>query len=189
MDLDAGDLAILWAFALKVCSHMTQKTFNKLCYAFPLAGMCSWKETESWVAFLAGVQPQVLDCCPNSCLCFIGPNAKLTDCPHCGTSHWDGDGNAHHKFIYVPLIPCLAALYRNPETASKMRYHAHDHIHTPGSTNDIFDRSIYQSLLQNHVSINGQTLNHTFSLFNTFSDDPQDIALGLSTNGFAPFCK
>lgn len=62
-----------------------------------------------------------------------------------------------------------------------MKYRAHEHVHTPGSINDIFDASHYRQLLTKKVSINGQEMPyHHFS-------DSRDIALGLSTDGFAPF--
>jgi hypothetical protein len=48
---------------------------------------------------------------------------------------------------------------------------------------DIFDGSHYQSLLDQLVSINGKEQQHRFF------QDLRDIALGLSTNGYAPFRK
>lgn len=62
-----------------------------------------------------------------------------------------------------------------------MRYHAHDHIHTPGSVNDVFDGLWYRQLRATNVVIN-----NTEMPFPHFSH-PRDIALGLSMDGFAPF--
>jgi hypothetical protein len=61
-----------------------------------------------------------------------------------------------------------------------MKYRA-DHRHVDGTTTDVFDGSAYRNLRQHHVEIKGQKLPHAY-----FSDD-RDIALGLSTDGFAPW--
>jgi hypothetical protein len=62
-----------------------------------------------------------------------------------------------------------------------MRYRAYEHKHVPGQINDVFDSCCYKNLKGKPVQVNGKDLSHTF-----FSD-PRDIALGLSTDGFAPF--
>ena len=53
--------------------------------------------------------------------------------------------------------------------------------HTPGRITDIFDSQIYHQLLGEKVVIDGKTASHEY-----FSD-PHNVALGLSTDGFAPF--
>ena len=62
-----------------------------------------------------------------------------------------------------------------------MRYQA-SHVHVPGVIEDVFDGSHYQSLL-NTIVPGGED-----NPFLYFSDE-HDIALGLSTDGFAPFKK
>jgi len=62
-----------------------------------------------------------------------------------------------------------------------MRYRA-NHVHEPGTIKDIFDGSHFQSLLNTIVPA-GEA-----NPFFYFSDE-RDIALGLSTDGFAPFKK
>ena len=52
---------------------------------------------------------------------------------------------------------------------------------TNGLRSDIFDGNHYCQLLQQHISVNGKLLSKTY-----FSD-PRDVALGLSTDGFAVF--
>jgi len=64
-----------------------------------------------------------------------------------------------------------------------MRYRGHEHHHESGLTSDIFDSTSYHDLLQSKVKVNGEELPFYF-----FSN-PRDIALGLSTDGFAPFKK
>jgi hypothetical protein len=69
--------------------------------------------------------------------------------------------------------------------ATKMQYQDCIHKHTPGVSTDVFDGEIYHSLLNRRVKFGGKALSH-----NCFADG-RDIALGLSTDGFAPFkrCK
>ena len=63
--------------------------------------------------------------------------------------------------------------------AKKMHYQA-NHIHEPGAIKDVFDGSHYWSLLNTIVP------GHEDNPFFYFSDEC-DIALGLLTDGFAPF--
>ena len=67
----------------------------------------------------------------------------------------------------------------NNTLAKKMRYRA-ERVHEPGVVKDVFDSSHYQSLLNSIVPTDGT---HPFFYFS----DGRDIALGLSTHGFAPF--
>ena len=60
-----------------------------------------------------------------------------------------------------------------------MRYRA-EYVHEPGIVRDVFDSSHYQSLLKTIVPAD---MDHPFFHFS----DERDIALGLSTDGFAPF--
>jgi len=66
-----------------------------------------------------------------------------------------------------------------------MQYQDRIHKHTPGVSTNVFDREIYHSLLNQWVKFGGKALSR-----NCFADG-RDIALGLSTNGFASFkrCK
>ncbi|OBZ65551.1 hypothetical protein A0H81_14386 [Grifola frondosa] len=71
--------------------------------------------------------------------------------------------------------------YTQHSMAAKMRYRAKEHVHDLNTMTDIFDSNIYHSKLGKHVVIHGKKLGHTFL------GDPRDVALGLSTDGFAPF--
>jgi hypothetical protein len=64
-----------------------------------------------------------------------------------------------------------------------MKYRAHEHHHIPKKTTDVFNSAHYRGLLQSKVTIDGKEIPYNF-----FSDS-RDIALGLSTDGFAPFKK
>ncbi|KAH7905238.1 hypothetical protein BJ138DRAFT_977437, partial [Hygrophoropsis aurantiaca] len=179
--LSERDKAILRAFAYKVKNHGTENAFNELKYVFPAANLPSLKQTKSRVNFLAGLEPQQYDCCLNSCIAFTGPHETLDTCPHCREPRYNSSGRARKKFPYIPVIPRLVAFVGNPEMAQKMQYRSSGHAHDPGTVTDIFDGSWYQELCTKKVTINSNELKH-----NHFSD-PRDIALGLSTDGFAPF--
>jgi hypothetical protein len=60
-----------------------------------------------------------------------------------------------------------------------MRYRA-EYVHEAGVIKDVFDGSHYQTLLNTLVPVDSSIPFYFFS-------DPRDIALGLSTDGFAPF--
>lgn len=61
-----------------------------------------------------------------------------------------------------------------------MQYRA-EYKHTPGVTSDVFDGTAYRKLRTKYVEINGRR--YDFKYFSHILD----IALGLSTDGFAPF--
>lgn len=169
------------SFALKVDSHMSGATFAKLPYAFPASGITSWKTCQARITDLSSFKPQVYDCCVNSCCCFVGPHADATECPYCHTSRHNSAGKPRQQFVYLPVIPRLKSLLANPTTAKKMQYRATEHIDDPDAIKDVFDADVYRSLLGRHVDVDDKTLGHTFF------DDNRDVALGLSTDGFAPF--
>jgi hypothetical protein len=179
--LDESDISLLRAYALKVEDGLTDKTFNKLRYAFPQAPIHSLKNTEKRVQFLSGFQPVHYHCCPSSCICYTGPYESLTACPKCKTDRYKDDGTTPQSYYeYLPLISRLRAMLANSSYARKMQYRA-NHQHDPMKVTDIFDGTHYRSLKETYVMIGDEELPVWF-----FSD-PRDIALGLSTDGFGPF--
>lgn len=62
-----------------------------------------------------------------------------------------------------------------------MQYRAKEHVHEPGTIKDMMDSTLYRSLLEKKAAVNERELPHRY-----FEDD-RDLALGLSTDGFAPF--
>ena len=138
-------------------------------------------QLRSRITFLAGFQPEFYDCCPNACCCFVGPHADLSTCPYCKRSRYRPDGKPCKRFTYIPITPRLIGLVGNRRMAEQMAYRAHIHKHTPGKISDVFDGSHYRSLRNQYVRLNGKKLPHKYF------EDHRDIALGLSTDGFAPF--
>lgn len=179
-DITDDDLAHLRPFALKVDTHMPGKTFTKLKFAFPDANVDTWKKIQGRVAHLSGVQPELYDCCVKSCLCYVGPHARLRECPHCHESRFRPSGQPRACFMYIPFTPRLKALQANKTSAQSMQHRATGHQRKEGVISDVMDSTHYQGLLGQRVVVNGKQLPHNYF------EDPRDVALGLSTDGFAP---
>ncbi|KDQ52462.1 hypothetical protein JAAARDRAFT_138914, partial [Jaapia argillacea MUCL 33604] len=180
-NLSESDLAMMRVFALKVSSNLTTKDFNKLPYVFPSEPLPSLEEVYSRAAFLSGVKPVKYDCCVNSCICFVGPHAELVECPHCSEPRLNANEKPRNTFSYIPPAPRLAAMHANLSSAKRLAYRAKEHVHTPGVVRDVFDSHHFRSLKGKKVQVGDKELPYTY-----FEDD-RDIALGLSTDGFAPF--
>ncbi|KAJ2927450.1 hypothetical protein H1R20_g9645, partial [Candolleomyces eurysporus] len=157
-------------------------TFDDLRHAFPESNLPSFKAACRQVQYLSKYQPQTYDCCINCCMCYVGVHANLTHCLHCQEPRLDAHSKPHKKFNYIPFIPRLTALYSNPEMVEKMQYR-HNFQSNEAITQDLYDGMIYNSLCSTYVNIGGTEHPHRF-----FEADT-DIALGLATDGFAPFCN
>ena len=92
--------------------------------------------------------------------------------------------SAKKKYSYTPLIPRLWAMFENKDFSKKMQYRS-QYKSTPGEVSDVFDGTLYQELQAKKIII---TLNGVELDKNYFADE-HDIALGLSTDGFAPWRK
>ncbi|RXW22118.1 hypothetical protein EST38_g3746 [Candolleomyces aberdarensis] len=176
------EIAYLRHFALKIDTHMSDETFEKLEFAFPESPFQSYKLTKARAEFLAQFKPVPYDCCVASCCCFVGPHAELDTCPYCQEPCFDSQGRPRKQFTYVPMSPRLKAFYESPsaEISKNMRYRG-EFKSEDGIIQDFMDGSNYKQLREQHVTINDQRLPHKFF------DDPRDIALGFSTDGFCPF--
>jgi hypothetical protein len=175
------EIAHLRHYALKVNTHMTEEAFSSLPYAFPNDNVLSWKATRSRAAFLAQFQPIPYDCCINSCCCFVGPHVDETICPYCSEPRYRPDTKRAQKhFVYIPLIPRLVSFFRSQSMVEKLRYRA-DFKKSETHMTDVFDAKLYEHLCEKQVSVGERELPQKFFQF------PHDIALGLSTDGFAPW--
>src|SRR5271169_516685 len=180
--LSEEDVNLILKYTLKVEDHLTERTFRRLERTYPNEHHDSLKATKKRIQFLSGFKPIHYSCCVNSCVCYTGYYEHHTKCPNpeCGEDRYKANGKPRKYFNYHPLIPRLIALYRNPEYAEKMRYRA-NYEHVPGETQDVFDGTHYQTLLKTIVPSDDE--NRPFFYFS----DPRDIAIGISTDGFAPF--
>ncbi|KAI0054433.1 hypothetical protein BV25DRAFT_1783161, partial [Artomyces pyxidatus] len=180
-DLSEEDRAMLRQYAFKLRHNLTDAAYDELEFVFPSAEVPSVKAAQTRIASLAGFKPQLYDCCSNSCLAYTGGHAALKQCPECKTPRYDASGRARKRFTYIPLIPRLRACAASPVVSAQMRYRAFEHTSQPDEINDVFDGEHYRTLCEQNVVVNGVELPRKFF------DDPRDVALGLSTDGFAPF--
>ena len=181
-ELTDEELAYLRHYALEVETQMTNDTFSKLPFTFPESTVTSWEITKAWAVFLATFRPVAYNCCITSCCCFVGPNSDLTHCPYCHKPCFNSKGWAQQQFTYALLIPRLKAFYQNKELGHSMLYQS-KYQHDSTNLQDVMNGRNYQWLLGTHVTINGQPCPYKYF------EDPQDIALSLSTDGFCPFQK
>ena len=181
-DLTEDDLKFLRPFALKVNTHMPGATFAQLPLAFPDSNISTWKEIQAHAARLSGFNAESYPCCINSCCAYTGPHVDKTTCPYCSEPRNDSSGKPRKVFIYLPVIPRLKAFLANKTMAKEMSYRSQaQDKHTPGTILDVTDSTNYRSLLSKQVTVDTKQLPHKFF------EDSRNVALGLSTDGFAPF--
>ncbi|QRV81791.1 Transposase family Tnp2 protein [Ceratobasidium sp. AG-Ba] len=186
--LSPEDLLVAEAFNYKVTIDATGYAYEAIPHAFPgrLNGFPDESEYTSRIAQLTGMKGVRIDCCMNSCVAFTGPYAARLECPRCGAFRYKQDKRsqngvrARRQFLYIPLIPRLVNMYRDPETARLLGYRSQRQLR-PDALSDIFDGEHYARLLQQRVRVRGKPLNHRY-----FSS-PTDVALGLSADGVGPF--
>ena len=171
---------MLRAFSLKVEENLSEETWSKMMHTFHQHNLPSLKVTKARIEFLAAYRPIAYDCCVNSCICFVGPHKLKTHCPYCKESCFNSNGRPRKTFTYSPITPRLKAFFKNPEMIQLMKYRG-DYIPDKDTIKDIFDGETYTSLKEDFVTIGGVQQRHKY-----FSDK-NDIALGLSLDGFCPF--
>jgi hypothetical protein len=179
---------LVQAFNFKVSTDISGISYSKLRRAFPdrLGDLPTSAKLRTRIGVVAGLRGTAIDCCVNSCIAYTGPYADEERCPHCPEPrykldpHHPGRRLARRSFQYIPIIPRLIALYRNPTMARKMRHRSRREV-AADSIADIFDGDFYRQLCGRRVTVGAETLKHRY-----FSK-PTDVALGLSTDGFGPF--
>jgi hypothetical protein len=183
--MSSEDLQNFRNFLWKMKHNVPDAAYRDLRHLRPgsMDGMRSWKATQAQVGRISGLKPQLYDCCINSCMCYVGQYADLDCCPFssCKEPRYDARNRPRRRFNYIPIIPRLKAFLANTAQAEQMRYRA-EFEHVAETITDVFDGKLYRELLGKHVRpINGPVQQHRYF------DQPTDIALGLSTDGYAPF--
>ncbi|PSR75102.1 hypothetical protein PHLCEN_2v9325 [Hermanssonia centrifuga] len=169
------------AFYLRLKSNMGRVNFNLMRLSFNhKMNIDSLFVIKRRIAILSEFEPKHFDCCLNSCMAYTGKHMALAVCPHCGEDRLAADGTARRQFIYLPLIPRLQAFFQSPDMIQLLSYRT-DFVHNPGEIRDVFSAGHYQSMIDKHVVVDGDRLEHKF-----FSDK-RDIAFGLCTDGFLLF--
>src|SRR5215510_14258829 len=109
-----------------------------------------------------------------------GVNSTATACSFCREPHYNSDGHPRKRFTYIPIIPHLSAYYQNKSFVDLLSYRA-NFIRERDKVKDVFDGTNYVRLCKEYVTVDQKRRPYKFF------EDPRDIALGASTDGFAPF--
>ncbi|KAF9790575.1 hypothetical protein BJ322DRAFT_991059, partial [Thelephora terrestris] len=191
-DLSEYEQKICRLFAYLVRSGQSKEKFAMLPFVYPDApeGFFPSEYTiRSRATKLSRIEPKHYVCCIKSCVCYAGIYASLDTCPECKEPRFHGVNSQgkprpHRQFTYIPITQRLHDYLANQSMAQMMRYRA-DYPHTPGTFKDIFDGKDYQALRGTPISVNGTPLKSGARYF----EDPRDVALGLSTDGFGIFSR
>ncbi|KAI0659148.1 hypothetical protein C8Q70DRAFT_898649, partial [Cubamyces menziesii] len=179
--LSETDKILLRAISFNVRNNLSRNAFAELPQIWPDVKIPSLRKIKARLAFLAGLSFQYYDCCIESCMAYTGPLSGLQECMHCGTSRLDEYGKPRRQFGYLPMESRLVLLYRHRSTAEKMFYRANYALGEGTDVADVFDGTNYKTLCASNVVVDGHDIGYKFFC------DPHDIALGLSTDGFAPW--
>ncbi|KAG8743020.1 hypothetical protein FRC10_000530 [Ceratobasidium sp. 414] len=179
-DLSNKEHTSLQFLASQLCTHFSRQTYNNLHHG-PCKPLNLPSEFVAWwcLHILSGLETRAYDCCVNSCCCFLGKYEALDSCPFCKEPRYNSAHKARRAFCYTPLIPQLHALFQNADSVKEMRYRAKaEAAYEPNKLQDVFDGEHYCTLRNTKVNENSNY---------QFFDNPEDIAFGLSTDGFTLF--
>jgi hypothetical protein len=171
---------MLRLFALKTSFNISDSVYDGIMEAFPDIDIPTFKQARATVEGLSPFMPRKFDCCSKSCMAYTGNLHELSTCQHCRTPRYHADGSPRRQFTYLPLIPRLLAMFRNHDLASKLRYR-HSYTSNDTTVEDIFDSEHYKRLCREGVKVDGKEYSHKYF------QDLRELALGASTDGFAPF--
>ncbi|CAE6488550.1 unnamed protein product [Rhizoctonia solani] len=174
------DRTVLQFLATRLRTHFSRQTYDDLRLG-ACAGLKIPSEFVAWrrLRILSDLETRAYDCCVNSCICFLGKYRNLTSCPYCKEARFNSANSPRRLFRYSPLIPQLRALFQDPEMVEKLGYRVLcDALREYGVIQDVFDSEHYLRLRETLLDPEGNY---------HFFDDPRDIALGVSTDGFTLF--
>lgn len=180
--LDPAQMHAIRAFNYKVETLQKDSAYNKLPLAFPTLSK-DWMSLErlsSTISNLTGLKIIPIDCCRNSCHAYTGPYTRLLTCVYCQSPRYDASGAPIKQFHYIPLAWRLVNEFKSLERIEELMYRSH-RTHTPGMIADIFDGKLYRELIERYIEVNGRCTS------SKYFEDPRDIALGISFDGFCPF--
>ncbi|KAJ1306455.1 hypothetical protein OPQ81_007458 [Rhizoctonia solani] len=174
------DRNTLRLLATRLRTHFSRQTWDDLrnvaCHELKIPSeFVAWRR----LRILSGLETRAYDCCVNSCCCFLGRYKDFTSCPFCKEARFKSHGVARRHFHYTPLIPQLCGLFQDASMTEKLGYRVlAEQKHQPGKIVDVFDSEHYRSL---RATVLDPTTGYQFF------DNPQDIALGLATDGVTLF--
>ncbi|KAJ7957703.1 Transposon protein, putative, CACTA, En/Spm sub-class, expressed [Quillaja saponaria] len=124
-----------------------------------------------------GLGYKKIHACPNDCMLYYGEaDKKLQECRVCGNPRYQPKTRISKKDVqykilrHFPLAKRLQRLYMSKTTAQHMTWH---------------DRRCATGLMI-HPS-DGEAWKHFDENYPSFAEDPRNVSLGLSSNGFCSF--
>lgn len=83
----------------------------------------TYDQVKRRIADITGVEAMEHDMCIKTCLAYTGPFADLHHCPICGEARWDSSTKkARQTFHTIPIGPQLQALWRDKDSAGRMKH-------------------------------------------------------------------
>ncbi|CAE6441230.1 unnamed protein product [Rhizoctonia solani] len=152
------------------------------CHQATHTSIPSLKDIRRQMLALSALKAVDYHSCRNSCICYAGYLKDLNECPYCHSLRLNPAGAPYAIFSFIPLIPQLLAMFRNPATYNKMLYRS-QHIKDGEAIKDIFDGLLYEFLCKSRVFVDGEQL--PFKHFEDF----RELALMIMLDGMAPFKK
>lgn len=179
--LTEEDIRNIKMFALRLSFHLTHRFHEQFRVAFSEdIKLHSLYVMHRRIAILAGIVPELYDCCPTNCCAYTAGFKDKHACPYCAEARFDSNGKPRATFEYIPLIPRLQALFQNPDYIRRLQYRT-ERATSADLISDIFDGSHFKSLLNRQVCVNGVEYEHCFF------DDNRDLAFCLLGDGFSMF--
>ncbi|XP_028087366.1 uncharacterized protein LOC114288079 [Camellia sinensis] len=123
-----------------------------------------------------GLLYELIDACVNDCVLFWKGNATLDKCPNCKasrykTNHGRGKKISRKVLRYFPLTPRLKRLYMSRKRAEDMKWFKEKRL-DDGVLRHPADSDEWKEFDTQHPE---------------FALEPQNMRLGLATDGFNPF--
>ncbi len=131
------------------------------------------RRSESRLQHWTKIQPELVDCCVNSCIAYTGTFRQASMCPHCNAPRYSPSGRPRNRFLYVPVAHRLALQYSDAGRARVLKSYRLSYskpLQDAGrhQLRDIFDGALYHDFHLRELGLFG---------------DPHDIALLLSLDG------
>lgn len=161
-------------------ARIPRNGFNLLRSYFPELDIRSHYKCLTRLEKLSDLPTVDYDCCIKGCCCYTGEYAQDDGCIFCGEPRRNASGKPRQKFTYIKIGARLAAMLSDPDLSKSLRYH-YNYDCSSLVVRDVFDSEHYRELCREEVIVDGQKTGRAF-----FSN-PQDFALGLSTDGFQLF--
>lgn len=182
--LNADELALLRQFATVTRHGITNECWDDHAFVFETVAIHSRPAMAARVKKLSAFQRRVYDCCPASCCCFVGPWTNCDTCPYCDHPRHRSDGSPFKTFSALPLIPQLLALFSSSHFVDLMLYRSQycNEMEGRRSGSEQSANTPCDQIGDVYDSENWHNCKHLF-------EDPHDVALLLTTDGFAPFKK